>query len=257
MPNPKEDLLRELGLSVNEAKVYLALLRIGCVSAGKIAEACKLHRTNVYDSLERLEEKGLVSFIMKEETKLFEAADPETFKHVLDERRARFDVMLPQLALDKQLGTKATAQVFEGISAWKIAAFNLLKHKQTIKTYGVPKNAPELMKHFVDMFHQTRIQKKILMQHLYNENAKERIKYLNGLQFTEAKYLPLEFDTPVTTTVCGNEVLITHWDADPVTFIRIENAALADVYRKYFDVLYAQGKLPDDDVAGKRKFSRK
>ncbi|MEK7500159.1 MAG: hypothetical protein AAB649_06150 [Patescibacteria group bacterium] len=37
MPNPKEDLLRELGLSVNEAKVYLALLRIGCVSAGKIA----------------------------------------------------------------------------------------------------------------------------------------------------------------------------------------------------------------------------
>ncbi len=239
MQPTKEEVLRELGLSVNETKVYLALLHIGATTAGKVAEYCKLHRTNVYDSLERLEEKGLASHILKNDKKVFEATDPTHLTKLIEERQKRLEAVMPQLLLDKNMGKKTSAQIYEGSSAFKLALYGLLKYKSTICIYGIPKHAADTVKNFIDLFHKTRIAQKIPMLHIYNENSKERIEYLNGLAYTKAKYLPSKFDTPVSTITCGDEVLIVHWD-DPLTFIRIENKALADTYKKYFEVLYQE-----------------
>lgn len=238
----KEEVLQELGLSINEAKVYVALLNLGATTAGKVAEKCKLHRTNVYDALERLGEKGLASYIIKDETKLFEAADPESLAKLIEERKAKLEAVMPQLLLDKQLSKKTSAHIYEGTKALKLAFYNLLKYNKPIHIYGLPKHAPEMVKSFIDLFHKTRIQKKILMQHIYNENAQERIKYLNSLDYTEAKYLPHQFDTPISTLTCGDEVLIIYW-LEPLTFIRIESKQLADTYKKYFEVLYATAEI--------------
>jgi len=46
-----ESIIQELGFTYNEAKVYLALLELGLVTAGKIAEKSHVHRANVYDAL--------------------------------------------------------------------------------------------------------------------------------------------------------------------------------------------------------------
>ena len=54
-----QELLQSLGLSKNEAKIYETLLRQGEVGVGVISEN-PAHRRNVYDSLNRLMEKGLV-----------------------------------------------------------------------------------------------------------------------------------------------------------------------------------------------------
>ena len=233
----KEEVLQELGLSINETKVFVALLNLGATTAGKVADKCKLHRTNVYDALERLSEKGLVSHILKDETKIFEAAEPESLTRLVDERKAKLESIMPQLLLDKQLSKKTSAHIFEGVKALKLSFYNLLKYNKPIHLYGLPKHAPEMVRGFIDLFHKTRIQRKILMQHIYNENAQERIKYLNSLDYTEAKYLPHQFDTPISTLTCGDEVLIIYW-LEPLTFIRIESRQLADTYKKYFEVLY-------------------
>ena len=235
----KEEVLQDLGLSVNEAKVFVALLNLGATTAGKVAERCKLHRTNVYDALERLCEKGLVSFILKDDTKLFEAAEPQSLTRLVEERRAKLDSIMPQLLLDKQMAKKASAHIFEGMKAWRMALFNLLNYKQTVYMFGIPKKAPEVSLGFIELFHRTRISRKIAMKHIYNENAVERMKYLNEMDHTEAKYLPQQFNSPVSTIVCGKEILIMHWD-EPYTFIRIENEPLADAYKQYFELMYKQ-----------------
>ncbi len=239
----KEDVLQDLGLSVNESKVFVALLNLGATTAGKIAEKCKLHRTNVYDALERLCEKGLASFILKDETKLFEAAEPQSLTRLVEERRAKLDSIMPQLLLDKQMAKKASAHIFEGMKAWRMALFNLLNYNKQVYMYGIPKFASEVSLGFIELFHKTRIARKIPMKHIYNENAKDRIKYLNSMSLTEAKYLPQQFNSPVSTIVCGKEILIMHWD-DPYTFIRIENEPLAEAYRNYFELMYKQAIFP-------------
>ena len=65
----KEKVLEEIGFSKNEAKIYLVLLRLGMSPISEITEKTGIHRRNVYDSIERLAEKGLVGSIANENKK--------------------------------------------------------------------------------------------------------------------------------------------------------------------------------------------
>lgn len=49
------------GFTVNQAKVYLAIVEAGSISVGKIAENTKLHRQDIYKIIPDLEQKGLVT----------------------------------------------------------------------------------------------------------------------------------------------------------------------------------------------------
>ena len=53
--------LERIGLSPNEVKIYLTLLRLGASKAGKIAKEAQVDRSATYDSLKRLLEKGIIS----------------------------------------------------------------------------------------------------------------------------------------------------------------------------------------------------
>ena len=53
--------LKTLGLTINQAKVYLSIVQAGSISVNKIAESSKLHRQDIYKILPKLEEKGLVT----------------------------------------------------------------------------------------------------------------------------------------------------------------------------------------------------
>ena len=58
-------ILEAAGLTGNEIKVYLALLELGSVTAGEILKKIEIHRGAVYDTLDKLMEKGLVSYVIK------------------------------------------------------------------------------------------------------------------------------------------------------------------------------------------------
>ena len=74
-----QGILEKTGLSKNEAKVYLALLDLGLTSSKNIIEKTNLHRQIVYDSLDLLTKKGLVSFVIQANRKHFKASDPKVF----------------------------------------------------------------------------------------------------------------------------------------------------------------------------------
>ena len=115
---------------------------------------------------------------------------------------------------------------------------NFLEKKATIYTYGTPREAIiQLGIPFLTQFHKQRVKKKIWMLHIYNEDAKDRVGFLNRLKFTGAKYLPKEYNTFATTRVCGDEVVITHYTRPPLT-IQICNKELAEAYKKYFKLLW-------------------
>ena len=58
-------MLEEFGLTQTEEKVYLVLSQSGISPASDIIKKTQLHRTTVYDVLNRLIEKGIVSFVIK------------------------------------------------------------------------------------------------------------------------------------------------------------------------------------------------
>ncbi len=73
----KEEILRDLGLTEKEIKVYLTSLSLGQSTVNAIAKKSQLNRVTCYDILKYLKEKGLVSYVIKSGVKYFEAAEPQ------------------------------------------------------------------------------------------------------------------------------------------------------------------------------------
>ena len=56
--------LEWIGLNKSETKVYLSLLRLGASSTGPIINDSKTANSKIYEVLDKLIHKGLVSFLV-------------------------------------------------------------------------------------------------------------------------------------------------------------------------------------------------
>lgn len=84
----KEDLLLvKLGLSKNEAKIYLALLKQGPTSIRKIAEATKINRGTTYEAIKNLITRGLVSFKVVGARSKYTAESPSKINQLIIEKQ--------------------------------------------------------------------------------------------------------------------------------------------------------------------------
>lgn len=92
-----ENILNQIGLSEKETKVYLALLELEYTTVQWIAKKTSLNRTTIYDILETLKAKGLVSFYVKNKIKYFVPAPPEKLSDMLEEKLAREGQLLKKL----------------------------------------------------------------------------------------------------------------------------------------------------------------
>ncbi len=238
----RENVLIELGFSKNEEKVYLALLRLGSATAGIIASKIDVHRTNIYDALDRLIEKGLVTYIFKGKKKLFQSTSPERILDLLKDQQKKFEAVLPTLLLDQKLSKeREKAVIYEGMKGIRAITDDILQEGKDVLTFGVPRDMSEKMKNFVSIYHKRRIKNKMWQWHIYDADAKERITYLNTLPFTKAAYLPNEYESPATTTVYGDKVAMFIW-SEPELGIVIQSKRIADQYRKYFNLLWGMAK---------------
>lgn len=238
----KEKSLEDVGLSKNESKVYITMIDIGPSTVTKIAEKSGVHRTNVYDTLEKLKDKGLVSFISQDDKKIFQASDPKSLFNVLREKEDVLKEVLPQLILSQQLSKSGSfAQIFEGVKAVQNILDHFLDIGETRYAYGVPKIASETLGPFIEHYHKRRVAKKLAMKMIYNSDAKSRIQFLNSLPLTESRYLLPEYDSPAQTNICGDEVVIIVWSKRP-SCIQIKSSDVANSYRKYFDILWCHAQ---------------
>ena len=243
LEDEKERILASLGLTQNEARVYLALSSLGLATATKISSMSKVHRVNVYDAIEKLKKRGLISHVINEGKKYFQATSPQNLLNILKEKEIMLQSILPQLELNEKLGhDKSDVEIQEGVSAIRNLFLHYLDMNEDILDFGATKNAINLLgQSFQNTIHQRRIKQKQRMLHIYNADAMERIKYLNTLPYTEARYLLPELTIPVCTRICGNEMSITHWTEKPVTII-IRNSQMAEAYKKYFWILWEISK---------------
>ena len=64
------EILKNIGLTEGEAKTYLALSSLGTSTVGNIISEADVSASKVYQILERLMQKGLVSMVVKEGKKV-------------------------------------------------------------------------------------------------------------------------------------------------------------------------------------------
>lgn len=107
--------LQNIGLNAYESEVYLALLRLGRSTAGPIIRETKFHRQVVYTALERLESRGLLSFVMRNNRKNFSPLPPDDLLRKEMQRFRAFSSAIPQLkSLQKTASKDLHMETFVG-----------------------------------------------------------------------------------------------------------------------------------------------
>ncbi|MBI2637761.1 MAG: hypothetical protein HYW88_02565 [Candidatus Sungbacteria bacterium] len=110
-----EEGLKNLGLAEKEAKVYMALVRLGRGSAQSVADESGVKRPTAYIILENLIDKGLAVKIPRTRKKLYVAKPPDEFFAEAEERLNISKTVLPQLmAMADKTGPKFKTLYYEG-----------------------------------------------------------------------------------------------------------------------------------------------
>jgi len=240
--------LRDIGLSGNEAKVYLALMDLGSALAGEITKKSGVNRTNVYDALDRLIEKGLVSYIIKSNRKYFEAEKPERIMNYLEEKqkeitskKKRVSSIIPELELKRKLGKEPhEATIYKGKQGLKSITEDVLKTGKEMMAFGLQGNFVAIFTHYAKQWHMRRVKLKIPVRAIYNEKVrpiKTKQKFIKvTMRFNKSLY-----DTPASTWIYGDKVAIVVW-SEPIIATLIRSKEVSKSYKQFFEFLWKNSK---------------
>ncbi len=235
----KYDALLAAGLTANEAKVYLAMLRIGSASVNEISRKAGVHRVNAYDIIERLVQKGLVSSVVEGAKKFYEPSSPHKILEMLHERQEHVKTVMPELVLDYNMRKeKQDVFVFKGAEGVMSAYGMMLEQEKDIYALGGQGLNRKYLKHRHIKFDKARLKKGMHVYGLYYESA--RGKKISTQKWT-IKYLPNKFKSPVMVDVCGDLVVILLATTDIMAIV-IQNKEVADGYRKHFKFMWEFAK---------------
>ncbi|MBI3033007.1 helix-turn-helix domain-containing protein [Candidatus Woesearchaeota archaeon] len=235
----KELVLQELGLSEGEIKTYLSLLKRGFSTVAKIKEDSGLHRTTVYDFLEKLMQKGLVSYVVQGGVNYYKASPPERLKQLLKEKEDKLKTIMPELeSLAKLPKDEIKVEVYKGKQGFNTVLNKIIAVRKDMYGFGFEEEKYEQMD-------------KIMMEQYFRKcnenNIKENVFVKRSTSFLykhphiRYHFLPDDYFNPNPSMTFGNYVAIQVWE--PLTTILIENKALADSYKKYFNFLKDQSSM--------------
>lgn len=240
MENIKQ-FLASIGFGKNETEIYSALIKLGRGSVLEISRETKLHRSNIYDAVRSLVQKGLI-FEINSGTKVYIPKQLESLKYYLKNREVELEELIRDLAEKMpQKEEEVKFKMTKGRFALRESIHNFLNYNDTIYQFGIPENAEEIIGPMLYDFHSERKKRKISMFQIYNHGALDNTRLIKKIDPNEARVLPKNFDSTVTTMICGNNVAFYLWDRD-LTVIEIKDERIAQTYKSYFDILWSRAK---------------
>ncbi|MBW2996185.1 hypothetical protein KY332_02675 [Candidatus Woesearchaeota archaeon] len=238
----EQPILEKLGLTKNEIIIYLSLLELGTTTTGPLTHKSGLHTSRVYESLNKLIEKGLVSFHLKANRKHFSAADPNTLLNLLEQEKREIQEIIPRLkAIEKEHLPEEKATTYEGYKGVRNVYDNIvatLKKGDEILVFGARGQDESFMaKTYFKQYTRRRIKKGIKMRMIFNADAKTTGKFYSSLPLTKVKYMPKNMKTPAAVDIYANHVGILVLKKLPIVFL-ITSKEVADSYRAFFEMLW-------------------
>lgn len=245
-----EKLLEEIGLTKGEVIVYLTLLKLGETTTGKIIEEAGISSGKIYEILDKLIRKGLVSYMVKEKTKYFQAASPNRILDYLYEKekdikkkeqelRKEIPFLLEMQKLKKK---KYETHLFKGFKGMQTAIFEALADltsKNEVLAMGIISSKKEQYNILWQKWHKERIKKKMLCKAIFSDKGTEYYNLFKKMKYTEVKVL--KGITPSAIDIMGNNVLIFTYAEEP-SCLFITNEEIASSFKTFFETLWKLAK---------------
>jgi HTH-type transcriptional regulator, sugar sensing transcriptional regulator len=250
-----EEILAKVGLTTQESRTYLALLRMKESQTGALCKETGIASSNIYNVLDGLMKRGLVSYRLRNNVKIFMASEPEVLNELfverekkLGEERKEVGELIKNLKKPKK-GSESYAnyKYFEGISGVKAMWYeitdylSLVDRGDVIKVYIQKKEAYEHMVGFYNEFHKERKKSGVGYQMILPlDDRALGEKRKKGDKSMEVKYADLKNEAG--WGVIGEKFyILTTTGKLPVAFL-INNKKIADTFKQVFDDAWKQAK---------------
>lgn len=237
------EILKEIGLTETEVKIYINLLEIGPSLASIISKKANVERAVTYHILEKLIQKGIVSYVIKENRKYFNASEPEKLKDLLIEKEDLLNDLIPNLIkIRKPEEQPFSIEVFRGKEGFKTVMNDLIKDKKPYYIIGYTGKGPEIAEYWYIHWNNRRVKNKIRRYILLKKGQEdlEALKY----PLTEIKTLPSEIiqESKSSIIIYGEDKVLLFLPIEEFAGIRIKNKEIHESYKEYFNVLWKIAK---------------
>lgn len=232
-----------LDLTAGEARVYLSLLRLGPSKVGAIVRESRVSYSKVYDVLERLGNKGLVSHVLIGKVRHFSAAEPYRLhdyirkkEESLQNEKAVAARLIPGLLKYAGAGRRNSAEMFVGLKGLRTAYEILLKEAKPsdVLRYFYPfDDYHEVASPFYSRLHLFQKQKRLDERGIGTANFKKS-KHYGELKNVNMKFV--SFPLPGTMDIFGDKMLIIAWES--TMGILISSKEITDHFKLYFDSVW-------------------
>ena len=231
--------LKTIGLTNGEIKVYSAILNIGSSAVNNIHEKTGLERRAIYDILNKLIEKGLISYTVEKGKRTYQCSPMNKLKEEASKRKKeleKFERLIPDIEkIHNSSKPKTNIEIFRGKEGIKSVFEDLLNYKKGYFIGGrwyVTKEMPVFWSHY----NKRRIKKRMEWYNLVLHDAPKT----PTRKYVYVKFLPPEFSgSPSIIWIYGNKVVNLLWGAELFAFM-IESKEIADNYKKYHRYLWTK-----------------
>ena len=234
--------LEKIGLTQKEASIYLACLELTEATIGDIAKKSGVKRTTVYDIIDSLKEKGLVSSITKNKKLFYYAESPKKLENTLDEKKRLLENMMPELfSIANKIDKKPKIKYFEGPEGMKDVFRDTLNYPdQEILSWFPQKTSIDVGKtFFYEEYFPKRIKKKIWVRAIapkteeMREYGEKDQKELRQTRFIEKE----KFNSEVNIQLYGGyKTMIIGFDEE--IGIIIESKKIYTALKSMFEIMW-------------------
>lgn len=234
--------LKEYGLSDKEIEVYIALLPLGSINLQEIAKRINLPRTTIYNTLNYLASKGLVSKIIKGHVTFFEATEPKKLINDIEEKKKLIISALPELeGLKKQIKESSSIEIYEGFKGISTILAEVFRKKQQTYYFGSYSKSLEILKHLPEHSANVRLNNKIPAKIIIEPFDEPRFHDKSYQKITELRFLESLKDFPSMIFIYGEKVALYTLEGDLVGII-IKNKEVSLAIKVIFDLYWDMAK---------------
>ncbi len=241
-----EKKFEEIGLSEKEAKVYLALLKLGRGTAYKVAKIAGVKTPTTYLMLDELLKKGLALKIPHSKSQIFIAKMPDEY---LDEQKSKlssFENILPQLenfGFQKDETKTITFDGYDGILDALNYKFSEISGKTIFAFYSHLPNPDERI---IDIYLKWNVEaKKAGIKHkIMAPDIKESHAFMKPQEDKykgNTKLIPTELWSPEASLEIVENEFVRIISSKDLQATVIDNKRVAKAMKQIFDMIWNSG----------------
>ncbi len=223
------------GLNLTEAQiaVYLAALELGEASILEIAKKSGVKRSSIYNFLDELKTRGLLTETRKRKRAVFSVVPPRTLLELERTRLNEFERLLPELeAVENNSQKKPRVTFYEGVDGLKEIYADSLKERKPIRAFWDYENAEKVMGDYLETYYRPeRKRRNVFYQGILRDSpATREILKQDNKAFRENKFITDgEFTTEIN--IYGDKVALLSFRTDPPFGVLIEDKDISETLR--------------------------